>query len=131
MADVRHPDPVTAGVMAEKMRRAAFSAAAIAGCTAVVEDEWSWGGAIFDQSLIDLIRSEAIRQGHNWRDIQSQAGHDAYHMAMHCPTAMIFTPCRGGITHNNAETCSPEDLRAGMDILLHSAVTRLNRQYIT
>lgn len=131
VADVRHPDPVTAGVMAERMRRAAFAAAAIAGCTAAVEDEWTWGGAIFDQSLINLIRSEAIRQNYNWRDIQSQAGHDAYHMAMHCPTAMIFTPCRGGITHNNEEYCSLEDLEAGLNILLHCAVSRLDRPYIT
>ncbi|MBE9636989.1 Zn-dependent hydrolase [Salipiger mangrovisoli] len=127
IADVRHPDPITARVMAEKMRRAAHAAAAMAGCQAVFEDEWSWGGDIFDAELITGIRDEAVRQGWNWRDIQSQAGHDAYHMALHCPTAMIFTPCKGGITHNNNESCEPEDFEAGLNMLLHAVVTRADR----
>ncbi|MDO5603584.1 MAG: Zn-dependent hydrolase [Paracoccus sp. (in: a-proteobacteria)] len=127
VADVRHPDPVTARVMAEKMRRAAHAAAAMAGCTLEVEDEWDWGGDIFDAGLITLIRDEAIRQGWNWQDIQSQAGHDAYHLATHCPTAMIFTPCKGGITHNNEESCTPDDLVAGLNVLLHAVVRRADR----
>jgi N-carbamoyl-L-amino-acid hydrolase len=127
IADVRHPDPITAKVMAEKMRRAAKASAAMAGCVAVIEDEWVWGGDIFDGELVNGIRDEAVRQGYNWRDIQSQAGHDAYHMAMHCPSAMIFTPCKGGITHNNNESCEPEDFRAGLNMLLHAVVKRADR----
>lgn len=127
VADVRHPDPITARVMAEKMRRAAQSAAAMAGCDLEVEDEWQWGGDIFDAELIELVRDEAVRQGWNWRDIKSQAGHDAYHLATHCPTAMIFTPCKGGITHNNEESCDPEDFVAGLNMLLHVVVKRADR----
>lgn len=127
VADVRHPDPATVRVMAERMRREAQAAAAIAGCSVQVEDEWSWGGDIFDAELVGMVRSEASRQGWNWRDIQSQAGHDAYQMAGICPTAMIFTPCKDGKTHNNAESCEPEDFRAGLNILLHAAVARANR----
>ncbi|RWR07325.1 Zn-dependent hydrolase [Paenirhodobacter populi] len=127
VADVRHPDLVTAKVMAEKMRRAAHEAGAKAGCTVTVEDEWAWGGDIFDHDLVASIREEAIRQGWNWRDIEAQAGHDAYHMAMRFPAAMIFTPCQGGITHNNNENCTPEDLRAGANMLLHAVVKRADR----
>ncbi|MGO4852083.1 Zn-dependent hydrolase [Phaeovulum sp. W22_SRMD_FR3] len=127
IADVRHPDPVTARVMAEKMRRAVFESAAKAGCTAVIEDEWFWGGDIFDAEMVAGIRDEAKRMGYDWRDIQSQAGHDAYFLATHCPTAMIFTPCEGGITHNNAENCGPDDFLAGLNILLHAVVARADR----
>ncbi|AXC50965.1 Zn-dependent hydrolase [Paracoccus suum] len=127
VADVRHPDRVTARVMAEKMRRAAREAAARAGCTMTIEDEWSFGGDIFDRDLVDLIRAEAIRQGHDWRDIASQAGHDAYHIATRYPTAMIFTPCKDGITHNNMEYCEPGDFQAGLNILLHAVGQRADR----
>ncbi|MBV0891458.1 Zn-dependent hydrolase [Paracoccus sp. Z118] len=127
VADVRHPDPATARVMAERMRRAAHAAAAMAGCGIEIEDEWTWGGDIFDAELVDLVRDEAVRQGWNWRDIQSQAGHDAYFLARHCAAAMIFTPCRGGITHNNEESCEPEDFRAGLNMLLHAVVRRADR----
>ena len=127
VADVRHPDPATAQVMAERMRRAAAEAAARAGCLLTIEDEWFWGGRIFDQGLIALTRDLAIEQGWNWRDIDSQAGHDAYFMATHCPTAMIFTPCRGGITHNNREHNVPEDFDPALNILLHAVVRRADR----
>lgn len=127
VCDVRHPDPITARVMAERMRRALFESAAAAGCEATIEDEWQWGGDIFDAELVDSIRAQAIRLGTNWRDIQSQAGHDAYFLATHCPTAMIFTPCKKGITHNNEEDCTPEQLEAGLNILLHAVVERANR----
>src|SRR5690606_10625815 len=102
-------------------------AAARAGCTATIEDEWSWGGDIFDAELIALVREEAVRQGWNWREIKSQAGHDAYHMALHCPSTMIFTPCKGGITHNNNESCEKEDFEAGLNMLLHAVVKRADR----
>ncbi|WP_245444602.1 M20/M25/M40 family metallo-hydrolase [Microvirga sp. KLBC 81] len=41
-----------------------------------------------------------------------------------CPTAMIFTPCRDGITHNNNEFATREDLEPGLNVLLHSVVAR-------
>lgn len=128
VCDVRHPDPITTRVMAEKMRRAVKESAARAGCEAVIEDEWDWGGDIFDPTLIDLLRRHAKRLGTNWRDIESQAGHDAYFLATHCPTAMVFVPCRNGITHNNEELCAPNDFRAGLDILLHAVVERADRE---
>ncbi|CAD7036477.1 Zn-dependent hydrolase [Pseudorhizobium endolithicum] len=127
ICDVRHPDPATARVMAEKMRRAVFESAARAGCEAEIEDEWFWGGDIFDGEMVGQIRAEAKRMNYNWRDIQSQAGHDAYFLARHCPTAMIFTPCKGGITHNNEESCDPSDLAPGLNVLLHSVVARADR----
>lgn len=127
VADVRHPDKVTARVMAEKMRRAAYEAGAKCGCAVTVEDEWEWGGDIFDHEMISGIRDEAIRQGWKWLDIEAQAGHDAYHIATRFPTAMIFTPCKGGITHNNNEDCAPEDLVAGLNILLQTVVARADR----
>ncbi|WFE89854.1 Zn-dependent hydrolase [Roseibium porphyridii] len=127
VCDVRHPDPTTTKVMAEKMRRALFESAAKAGCIAKIEDEWQWGGDIFDQELVNLLRNQATRIGANWREIQSQAGHDAYHLALCCPTAMIFTPCKGGVTHNNEEHCEPEDFVEGLNILFHAVIERADR----
>ena len=37
---------------------------------------------------------------------------------------MIFVPCEGGISHNEAETATPEDLAAGCDVLLNAVVAR-------
>lgn len=127
VCDVRHPDATTAGVMAERMRRAAFEAAARCGCTCTVEDSWQWGGDIFDASLVAMIRDHAQRLRVDHRDLKSQAGHDAYFLARHCPTAMIFTPCKDGVTHHNAEFCTPESFAAGINLLLHAVAERANR----
>ena len=40
---------------------------------------------------------------------------------------MIFTPCKGGITHNNAESCTREDLEPGLNVLLQCVLARADR----
>ncbi|MDF1585529.1 Zn-dependent hydrolase [Marinimicrococcus flavescens] len=127
VCDVRHDDPATAAVMAERVERAIGEAAARAGCTAEVLDRWEWGGRIFDEEMVALTRRHAGGLGYSHRDLPSQAGHDAYFLARVCPTAMIFTPCRNGITHNNKELADRDDLAPGINVLLHSAVERADR----
>ena len=56
--------------------------------------------------------------------IVSGAGHDAIHIAKHCPTAMIFIPCVNGLSHNEAEDALPEDVTRGADVLLHAMLVR-------
>lgn len=125
--DVRHLSAEAAEAMAEWMRRAAFEAGARANCDVRIVDRWGWGGDLFAPELVDLVRQTSLRLGHRTRDIHSQAGHDAYHIAGHCPTAMIFTPCKGGITHNNNEDCSRDDLAPGLEVLLHCVLDRAGR----
>lgn len=127
ICDVRHEDPTSADVMAERTRRAMGVAAARSGTTVEILDHWVWGGRIFDEGLIDTVRRQAGAFGYSHRDLPSQAGHDAYFLARVCPTAMIFTPCAGGITHNNAEFASIEQLQPGANVLLHSVVERADR----
>lgn len=127
VCDVRHENPETARVMAEQMRRALYEAAARNACGVEILDKWEWGGDIFSAELTSMVRSLADRFGYRWRNIASQAGHDAYFLARHCPTAMIFTPCIDGITHNNHERCEPEHFRAGLNVLLHAVVERADR----
>lgn len=48
-------------------------------------------------------------------------------LALYCPTVMIFAPCKGGITHNNRESCEPEDFQAALNVLLHAVVRHADR----
>lgn len=62
-----------------------------------------------------------INQERLWlRHMLSGAGHDACHIARVAPTSMIFVPCAGGLSHNEAESTTPEDIAAGANVLLHS-----------
>ena len=77
---------------------------------------------------VTLVRDTAASLGVPTLDIASQAGHDAYHIAKVAPTAMIFTPCRDGITHNNHEHAGLEETVPGINVLLHAALRRANRE---
>ena len=127
VCDVRHPDPRSSAIMAESVRRAIGAAAARADCTAEILDTWNWGGRIFDDEMIDLVRTTSKSLGYRTQDIFSQAGHDAYMIARHAPTAMIFSPCKNGITHNNNELCSRDDLEPGLNVLLKAVLARADR----
>ncbi|MEK7994547.1 MAG: M20/M25/M40 family metallo-hydrolase, partial [Planctomycetota bacterium] len=56
--------------------------------------------------------------------IVSGAAHDAVYMARITPTAMVFVPCEGGISHNEFESARPEDIAAGCNVLLHAVLGR-------
>ena len=127
VCDVRHPDAAAAKVMAERMRAAVESSALRANCTAEIMDTWSWGGAIFSEALIARVRETSLTLGYRTQDIQSQAGHDAYFVARHAPTTMIFAPCKNGITHNNHELCTPDDLEPGLNVMLHAVIGHADR----
>ncbi|MDE0809195.1 MAG: M20/M25/M40 family metallo-hydrolase [Alphaproteobacteria bacterium] len=71
----------------------------------------------FDLGLVEKIEHHARAKGYACRRMTSGAGHDAQMMAWICPTAMIFTPSIGGISHNPAEATAPEYLMAGAEVL--------------
>ena len=47
--------------------------------------------------------------GSLWRYMVSGAGHDSCYTNRRCPTSMIFTQTKEGVSHNPKEYCSPED----------------------
>ena len=71
----------------------------------------------FDAELVESIRRAAGNAGIACRDIFSGAGHDACKIAEVAPTAMIFVPCKDGISHNELEDATPDDLAAGTQVL--------------
>ncbi len=72
----------------------------------------------FSPTVADLIDQTATDFGLSTMRMPSGAGHDAQMLARVCPTAMIFTPSRDGISHNPAEHTDPDDLEAGANVLL-------------
>ena len=67
-------------------------------------------------------RQAADALGYPYRDIVSGAGHDAVHMSAITPSAMIFVPCKDGLSHNEAESATREHCAAGAQVLLEAAL---------
>jgi N-carbamoyl-L-amino-acid hydrolase len=68
------------------------------------------------------VRRAAAASGFSTRDMVSGAAHDAAYIARIAPTAMIFVPCRDGISHNEAEFTSQEQCAAGAQVLLQAVL---------
>ena len=83
----------------------------------------------FDPACMDLVRQGAAKLGYPAREIVSGAGHDAVYVAQHVPTAMIFTPCKDGLSHNEAEEIKPEEAEAGCQVLFEAVLARANRPF--
>jgi N-carbamoyl-L-amino-acid hydrolase len=78
----------------------------------------------FTPALVDSVRRAAQAQGYSHRDIVSGAAHDAVYMARIAPTAMVFIPCEGGISHNEIENARAEDIAAGCNVLAAAVLER-------
>jgi beta-ureidopropionase / N-carbamoyl-L-amino-acid hydrolase len=124
--DVRHPDPAVAIEMYQKALAIIPVAAKQANVKIARTKEWTFGNVSFDSDLINLIRSVSAELDVPHKHILSAAGHDAYHVSRIAPAAMIFTPCRGGVTHNENEHIEPSYTFPGVNVLLHSVVRRAN-----
>jgi N-carbamoyl-L-amino-acid hydrolase len=125
--DMRHPDASELAAMAGEVETAIADCARRSRCRIEIAERWGFGGLTFDVGLISLLREAAQSLGHVAMDLKSEAGHDAYHMSSVCPAAMIFTPCKDGISHNEAEDMSIEDMVPGANVLLHAALARADR----
>ncbi len=80
----------------------------------------------FDESCVQMVREGAQALGYTARNIVSGAGHDACYMSKVTPTAMIFVPCIGGISHNEIEDAKPEWIAAGGNVLLRAMLAKAN-----
>jgi N-carbamoyl-L-amino-acid hydrolase len=74
----------------------------------------------FDPRIVRVIEEAAASLGQPIRPMISGAGQDAQMLARICPTAMIFVPSIGGISHNPAERTSPEHVELGANVLLRT-----------
>ena len=78
--------------------------------------------ALCDPRLRTLIHTAAETTGYTAIDIASGAGHDAAFMASVCPSAMIFIPCLGGMSHTPEEYSSADQLTAGTRVMLETVL---------
>lgn len=124
--DIRHPDAQMLTAM-DKAFRASFAAiAAEEGTDADIEQIWLKAPIVFDPDCVEAVRESADALGYANESIVSGAGHDACQVCAVAPTAMIFVPCEGGISHNEIEAATPEDLEKGCNVLMHAMLRVAN-----
>jgi beta-ureidopropionase / N-carbamoyl-L-amino-acid hydrolase len=124
--DIRHPDGRTLDAMHADLEQAFRQANAPGRLEHRLECIWHAPPVEFDAACIEAVQSAASTLGLSAKQMVSGAGHDAVYMARVVPTAMIFVPCRDGISHNEEEYASPEACEDGANVLLHAVLARAN-----
>jgi N-carbamoyl-L-amino-acid hydrolase len=118
--DFRHPDDDTVMALgiAFQARAAKISLDRHVGIE--INEIWVNPSVHFDAACVCAVRNAARDLGYQHKEIFSGAGHDACMAARKIPASMIFVPCEGGLSHNEAEHAEPSDLEAGCNVLLHA-----------
>ncbi len=122
--DLRHPEDQRLAAMDAALRARFREIAADAGLELELEQIFAFDATPFDRGCVEAVRDAASRVGASHMDIVSGAGHDAVYMARVAPAGMIFVPCEDGISHNEIENATPDDLTAGCNVLLHAILSR-------
>jgi N-carbamoyl-L-amino-acid hydrolase len=126
--DLRHPDEAVLDKM-EKQYQEALPKIAIELKLELEEKRiWKSPAVKFNPDLIACVRHGAEQAGFPTRDMASGAGHDAAYIARVAPTTMIFVPCLGGLSHNEAESTTFDECAAGAQVLLN-AVLEYDRRF--
>jgi N-carbamoyl-L-amino-acid hydrolase len=123
--DMRHPDNDALASYEAKLYEIVRTKAV--PCPAGIERVTNVAPTYFDKAVIDMVRSAATTLKLSNMDMPSGAGHDAMHIAKLCPSGMIFVPCERGISHNEIENATPEDLAAGTRVLVEVLEKLANR----
>jgi beta-ureidopropionase / N-carbamoyl-L-amino-acid hydrolase len=120
--DLRHPDETVLDKMEASFRAAILKIAEISKVTYDEKCIWKSPAVNFAPELIECVRTGTAQAGFASRDMASGAGHDAAYVARVAPTTIIFVPCLGGISHNEAESTSLEECGAGAQVLLNAVL---------
>lgn len=122
--EFRHPDAAALAAMEAALDERIEAIGARRG-VGIETDRADKPPTVFDERVVAAIEAAAEARGYPARRMTSGAGHDAFYAATVCPTAMLFVPCAGGVSHNEEESATPGDCAAGAQVLL-DAVLRLD-----
>jgi N-carbamoyl-L-amino-acid hydrolase len=124
--DLRCPDAGVLATLEAKVHAACRQIATDSGLTLEWDPIWYSEPTDFDGKVVNTVAEAAQAHGYSARRIVSGAGHDAKYLSEICPTGMIFIPCEGGISHNEAENVTPQDAAAGANVLLNTVIQLAN-----
>jgi allantoate deiminase len=112
--DVRHADDAIRLDSVERIMAGANALAEGRGLTASVRPVAENAAAACSPRLIELLTEAA---GGDVPQLVSGAGHDAVVMSSLTDVGMVFVRCKGGVSHNPAESVTAEDVGVAIDVL--------------
>lgn len=121
--DIRNSESATLDKLHDALQRAVAEIIARRNVKITIEQIWRKEPTVFDTKLVDAVETATKEMGYSHRRITSGAGHDACNLAAVVPAAMIFVPCKDGVSHNELEDATQADCTAGANVLLHTVLS--------
>jgi beta-ureidopropionase / N-carbamoyl-L-amino-acid hydrolase len=118
--DLRHPDGGQYRALRTQVEGIVETALARHRLGGGISCVWEAAGVVFDTGCVTAVRQAAAALGYDALEMVSGAGHDSVNVSCVVPTSMIFVPCAGGLSHNEAESASQGDLEKGANVLMHA-----------
>jgi len=115
--DVRDIDEARRDSVLAAIDRACVEIAARRGVKIRKEIINSDAPAECDARVVDALCRAGERRGLAFQKMVSRAYHDSLFMSRIAPTAMLFIPCRGGVSHRPDEYAAPEAIASGAQVL--------------
>jgi hydantoinase/carbamoylase family amidase len=120
--DVRAPSDAAVTQIVGDLRRGTTAFAEARGLTASYRERQRVAATTLDGEVLEALVQAVDDTDVPWRRMISGAAHDTMCVAAHVPSAMLFVPCRGGISHSPAEHASADDAALGVEVLLNAAL---------
>jgi N-carbamoyl-L-amino-acid hydrolase len=115
--DIRDIDAARRDRVLEALRTACAEVSARRGVTFATELVNADPPATCDGEILAALEESAKGAGKSYKKMVSRAYHDSLFMARIAPVAMLFIPCRGGISHRPDEYASPQWIGSGVHVL--------------
>jgi allantoate deiminase len=116
--DIRSVDAETFRGIARDIAVFAEREAAVRGLTAEYRERQTVEPTALSPEVVAALQGAAGRTGEPWTTLPSRALHDTALLADHVPSAMLFVPCRDGISHSPLESASADDAAVGVEVVL-------------
>jgi allantoate deiminase len=118
--DIRSVDAESYRGVARQIGEFARSAAARRGMRAEFVERSDTPPTAMHESLVEALAQAAEESGERFRLMPSGAGHDTQLVASLVPSAMVFVPCKDGISHDPSEEARPEDGALAAEVMVNA-----------
>jgi N-carbamoyl-L-amino-acid hydrolase len=115
--DVRDTNLTRRDAVLARIEQAAGEASVRRGVTVRTEVVNADCPATCDRGVVDALARAAATHGLAFQTMVSRAYHDTLFMSRIARSAMLFIPCRGGVSHRPDEFAAPDAIAAGTLVL--------------
>jgi hydantoinase/carbamoylase family amidase len=118
--DIRGIDEALVRAVAGDMAAFAEQAAAKRGLTADYRERQALSPTVLDARIVDALSEAAGASGEPFTTMHSGAAHDTMCVADRVPCAMVFVPCKDGVSHSPHEEAEPADAALAAEVILNA-----------